>query len=66
MLEQTTVEQMIVWTRQPKLLPSMPFGKHRGMKWNEVPLDYLQWVVRQDEMDPDVAWCTRQALVGRY
>ena len=20
------------------------FGKHRGMKWKEVPLDYLQWL----------------------
>ncbi len=65
MLEQTTVEQMIEWTRQPKLLPVLPFGKHRGMKWDDVPLDYLQWVLRQDDMDPDIVWCARQALVGR-
>lgn len=65
MLELATAEQMIEWTRQPKLLPAVPFGKHRGMRWNEVPLDYLHWVVRQVDMDADVIWCAQQELGRR-
>ncbi|MBK8840523.1 MAG: DUF3820 family protein [Hyphomonadaceae bacterium] len=44
---------MIAWTEEPKHLPAIPFGKHRGMKWAEAPVDYLQWMVRQTDMDRD-------------
>jgi exodeoxyribonuclease X len=65
MLEQATVVQMIRWTAEPKQLPAVPFGKHRGVKWADVPADYLQWLVRQIEMDPDVLWCARQETERR-
>ena len=41
MLRETTVEQLILWTADPKLLPKVPFGKYRGEKRAEVPSDYL-------------------------
>jgi exodeoxyribonuclease X len=62
MLEQVTVAQMIRWTAEPKQLPAIPFGKHRGLKWADLPADYLQWLVRQADMDPDVLWCARQEM----
>lgn len=49
-----TVEQMVEWTSQPSLLPRITFGKHRGLTWGQTPVDYLQWITRQADMDPDV------------
>lgn len=65
MLALASIEQMIAWTSQPKLLPLMPFGKHRGLSWPELPLDYLQWLVRQTEMDTDVIYCGRGEIERR-
>ena len=36
----TSVEQVISWTLEPKKLPTMTFGKHRGAKWSDIPIDY--------------------------
>lgn len=30
----------------------MPFGKHKGMKLDKVPLSYLDWLVGQDLREP--------------
>jgi exodeoxyribonuclease X len=60
-----SVEQMIAWTSEPKFLPVIPFGKHRGTKWDEAPIDYLQWMARQTDMDPDAIWCAQEALNRR-
>jgi exodeoxyribonuclease X len=65
MLQLATVEQMIAWTAQPKQLPNLPFGKHRGVPWTEAPLDYLHWMVRQTDMDQDAIWCAGQELARR-
>lgn len=65
LLKEASVEQMIAWTEEPKLMPSIPFGKHRGTRWAEAPLDYLQWMVRQTDMDVDAVWNARQELNRR-
>lgn len=44
LLELHPIEQLVQWTREPRLLTKMPFGKHRGSQLTELPLDYLQWV----------------------
>lgn len=33
-------------------LPRMPIGKHFGMKFSEVPVSYLDWIVNKSGMDP--------------
>lgn len=33
-------------------LPKMPIGKHFGMKFSEVPVSYLDWIVNKSSMDP--------------
>lgn len=65
LLKKTSIEQMITWTAEPKLLPKVPFGKHRGLSWSGVPLDYLKWMAVQADMDPDTTWCARQELDRR-
>jgi len=37
-----TVAKMIVVSKKPVLYRRMPFGKHKGLKMEEVPVDYLQ------------------------
>jgi exodeoxyribonuclease X len=44
--------------------PRVPFGKHRGQKWSDVPLDYLGWITRQDDMSEDVKFTARHYLEG--
>jgi exodeoxyribonuclease X len=65
LLKASPLEQMIAWTTEPKLLPKVPFGKHRGASWPDVPSDYLQWMVGQRDMDADTIWCAQQELDRR-
>ncbi len=59
------VEDLVRWTQEPRLLPRIPFGKHRGAAWTDAPADYLQWMVRQNDMDPDTVWNARHELERR-
>lgn len=53
MLESHTLEELIELSTKPVLLSTVRFGKHRGVKWSDVPHDYLQWLLRQSDLDPD-------------
>lgn len=58
-------DQMVAWTREPRPMPVLTFGKHRGQPWAQVPSDYLQWMVSQTDMDADTVWHARRALALR-
>lgn len=60
-----TVADMIEWTKLPSLLPKITFGKHRGLKWSEAPIDYLDWIVGKSDMDEDVKFTARHELKRR-
>jgi exodeoxyribonuclease X len=38
-------EQMVRWSNGPALLPRCPLTKHKGQKWEDVPTDYLEFIV---------------------
>jgi DNA polymerase III, epsilon subunit and related 3''-5'' exonucleases len=61
-----SIEDMIQITSKPAQLPRIPFGKHRGTAWSKVPVDYLQWLMRQPDMSDDVKFCTSQELNKRF
>lgn len=65
LLKEASVEQMLAWTREPRRLERVPFGKHRGKAWSEPPEDYLRWMCGQGDMDADVVACARQELDRR-
>ena len=65
MMPLASVEEMIAWTLEPKLMPNIPFGKHRGMAWTEAPQDYLNWMARQTDMDQDAIWNAKRELARR-
>jgi exodeoxyribonuclease X len=48
------IEDMARWSTGPALLPRVTFGKHQGKKWEEVPTDYLDWIIEKSDMDRDV------------
>lgn len=41
-------EDMKKRLKQPIQLKTFPLGKHRGLPFREVPIDYLNWAVNQD------------------
>jgi exodeoxyribonuclease X len=55
LLQIASVAELIAWTKEPKHYSTLTFGKHRGMKWAEVPVDYLQWL-RDGRHDMDSDW----------
>ena len=54
MLEKHTPAELYAMTGQPRLLKTIRFGKHRGTEFKDIPLDYLQWLRRQDQLEPDL------------
>lgn len=66
LLQIASVAQLITCTKQPKRYPMLTFGKHRGMKWAEVPGDYLVWLRDgKHEMDADWRACAKRELARR-
>ena len=55
------VWEMIHISNNPVLMPRMPFGKHKGMLFPEVPMDYLQWLSGTD-LDEDMAYTVKYHL----
>jgi DNA polymerase III epsilon subunit-like protein len=55
------VAEMIRISNNPVLIPRMPFGKHKGMLFSEVPQDYLQWL-SGTELDEDMAFTVKKYL----
>ena len=59
-------------TEAVPLLLRVPFGRHRGVPWREVPPDYCEWILRQngsgtgDAFDPTVVATGEAALRGVY
>jgi len=45
----------------PILINPMPYGKHKGIRFTEIPLDYLQWPLTT-KLDVDMAYTVRHHL----
>ena len=47
-------------------IPVCPFKKHRGEKWEDVPGDYMQWLLSNiDDLDNDLEGSIRKKLADR-
>jgi len=55
------VSKMIEVSKNPVLYRRMPFGKHKGLKMEEVPVDYLQWLSGTD-LEEDLRYTIEQYL----
>ena len=54
-------QEMVNISNNPVLIPRMPFGKHKGMLFSEVPQDYLMWLLGT-ELDEDMAFTVKHHL----
>lgn len=50
----TDFQRMGIWTRGRPLFRKVSFGKHKGLRYEEVPLDYLFWIRDKSDMSDDV------------
>lgn len=57
-----TFADLVAWTAEPRLMPKVTFGKHRGKKWGEVPYDYLDWLFFKSDLDSDTKWNARREM----
>lgn len=60
-----SIEDMIAWSNEPRLLKTCPFGKHRGQPWADIPQSYFDWVLKQPDMEEDIKWNIRRAMMER-
>jgi exodeoxyribonuclease X len=65
LLETTTGREMVAWTKEPRLLPTIPIGKQRGAKWADVDAGFLNWMLKQDSMEADLKWNAQRELERR-
>jgi exodeoxyribonuclease X len=66
LLQFNTLEQLILWSSGPLLLPKVPFGKHKDKLWSEVDYGYLKWCLTQSDMNEDVLYTARAEISRRY
>jgi DNA polymerase-3 subunit epsilon len=59
-----TTEELTRTLDKPIKLRAMPLGKHKGRKFNEIPVEYLQWAERKD-FDQDLLYSIRCELKNR-
>lgn len=48
--------ELLEWSKQPPLMTTVGFGKHKGAKWEDLPEDYLDWIVTKSDLDADTKW----------
>lgn len=64
--EAVTVEGLVAWNDGPILQHVCGFGKHKGVPWDQVPKDYLQWMLSpkgMTDMDADLRY-TAEVYLG--
>ncbi len=59
-----TTEQLFKTLEKPIKLKAMPLGKHKGRRFDEIPLEYLQWAERKD-FDQDLLFSIRSEIRNR-
>lgn len=62
-LNEASLEQVLVWSREPGLLPRVPSGPDRGKGWDRLTVDALRDFAR--DRDIDVRFSAETELVRR-
>lgn len=64
--KRASLDDMARWSSGLALLPRCPLTKHKGKKWDDVPTDYLNWIVfKAVDMDPAVKANAKRHLSNR-
>ncbi len=65
LLKHATVDEMVQWASEPRPMPTIPIGKYKGQPWSAADHGYLNWMVRQDDMDGDIVFYAQRELAVR-
>lgn len=65
LLDFKSVAELVHISKYPALLKVMNFGKHRGVTFEEAPIDYLEWIRDKSEMDEDTKFSARYWVAKR-
>ena len=57
--------QLVEASKEPRMLPTVPFGKHAGKDWRELPAPYLRWMSEAISDDLDIAFSVKQEIQNR-
>lgn len=60
-----TGRDMVAWTKEPALLPRCPIGQFRGKPWSQVESGFLEWMIKQATMEPDLKWNAQREIRRR-
>ena len=60
----STTEALAQILQNPIRLKTMPLGKHKGRKFDEIPIEYLLWAEKKD-FDQDLLYSIRYELRNR-
>jgi exodeoxyribonuclease X len=52
---------LLAWSSEPAFYTRLHFGKHRGQRYDAVPRDYLDWILRSD-LDEGVKFSAKHWL----
>ncbi|MNG43724.1 Exodeoxyribonuclease 10 [compost metagenome] len=47
-----TIEELYTASEDARIPRTINFGKHRGTAIADLPTDYMQWLLRQEDLDP--------------
>ena len=64
LLKAAPYADLLKWSAEPALMTKIGFGKHFGKRFDEAPVDYLQWILKTD-FDEDVKFSARYWLDKR-
>ncbi len=59
-----TTDELFKILQKPIKLKAMPLGKHKGRKFDEIPVEYLLWAEKKD-FDQDLLFSIRSELRNR-
>mgnify|MGYP003413425303 CR=1 FL=1 len=62
-LQVQDIEQLYALSEDARIPRSLNFGKHKGTAIEELPKDYVQWLLRQDDLDPYLRKALEKNLV---
>src|SRR5690606_16541647 len=51
-LKISSIDELYEASEEARIPRTINFGKHRGTAIAELPADYVQWLLRQEELDP--------------
>lgn len=66
MLRIVPARQLVAWSKLPLVQPVCPIGQQwRGKPWSEVDGGFLNWMLKQPDMDADTKWNAQEELQRR-